>query len=557
MGKPLRKPDPRGIEEVREREPGGLETVDDGQQQDTLAVSSTDFVKVEKNVISLGFFSPSSSRSGQAKPKVITFTRVENGRRFKESVIITPGYIEDESGKPRPVLPNTADQDKYLAFHKLLMERRRRHGTITNPIEFTSAELLRLLGINHSSGKNFKEVAEWLDVMSSATVMSKLVWHAGEKRWAKGKDRYHVFARAVSIGEQFEPGKTAEANLVWLDPWQLENLIQNFTLPIDFETYRRLKNHIAKALVPLLQIWLYATREKGSFEKRYDELCQILSLTEYSAVSRIAQQLKRSLDELQMHGYLSRWAIQDAGEPRSYKIVFWHGEKFHRDRNRFAHGTVAALPPTQEEDSSAQVGGEEVPAQPDGPPPLVAEMVERGIAEKRARQILSRLPTGQEVLDQLEWGDFLVAEAKQGRGQPLRNPPGLYVHLLTNNITPPDTFTTSRRRRLFEESKEARQREEAEKERRREAYYQYRAQAISKHIEAAYTPEEYARLLQKEEEEACKEDPRRFQDWKPTTLKTYVVSRFRASIERQLPFMSLDEFCQELDRAPLLPFSQE
>ena len=46
-------------------------------------------------------------------------------------------------------------------------------------------------------------------------------------------------------------GTIADANYVWLSEWQLENINQNFLLPIDLFTYRQLKNHIAKALVPL------------------------------------------------------------------------------------------------------------------------------------------------------------------------------------------------------------------------------------------------------------------------------------------------------------------
>ena len=54
----------------------------------------------------------------------------------------------------------------------------------------------------------------------------------------------------------------ADANYIWLSEWQLENINQNFLLPIDLETYRKLKNHIAKALAPLIQIWLYASQKK-------------------------------------------------------------------------------------------------------------------------------------------------------------------------------------------------------------------------------------------------------------------------------------------------------
>ena len=62
----------------------------------------------------------------------------------------------------------------------------------------------------------------------------------------------------VSVGKEIEDGTIADANYVWLSAWQLENINNKFLIPIDLEAYRELKNHISKALVPLLQIWLYS-----------------------------------------------------------------------------------------------------------------------------------------------------------------------------------------------------------------------------------------------------------------------------------------------------------
>jgi len=84
----------------------------------------------------------------------------------------------------------------------------------------------------------------------------------------------------------------------------------NHLLPIDLEAYRELKNHIAKALVPLLQIWLYATRREGVYEKRYEELCQFLNIQQYRYESLIKRTLGPSLDELKQFGYLADWQTQ-------------------------------------------------------------------------------------------------------------------------------------------------------------------------------------------------------------------------------------------------------
>jgi hypothetical protein len=99
-----------------------------------------------------------------------------------------------------------------------------------------------------------------------------IVYFAGRKVWVS--DTFHVFDRFVSVGNPLPDGSLADKHYVWLSDWQLENINNNHLLPFDFEAYKQLRNHIAKILVPLLQMWLFASRESGCFEKRYGDLCQ-------------------------------------------------------------------------------------------------------------------------------------------------------------------------------------------------------------------------------------------------------------------------------------------
>jgi len=113
--------------------------------------------------------------------------------------------------------------------------------------------------------------------MSATTIISDgAVYVTGKKRFAR--ERFRVFDRAFKFRERnwmMEPSRMQI--YVWLSTWQLENINNKFLVPIDLETYRELNNHIAKALVPLLQVWLYASKKAESFEKRYTELCEILT----------------------------------------------------------------------------------------------------------------------------------------------------------------------------------------------------------------------------------------------------------------------------------------
>ena len=171
------------------------------------------------------------------------------------------------------------------------MDSKRRYGEVRNPIGFSSAELLDLLGQCRIRGRNYEHIDEWLNVMTTTTIISEgMIYLDGRPIWSK--DRFRVFDQAASIGSELEGGRRADKNYVWLSRWQLENINKNHLLPIELESYLKLKNHISKALVPHLQIWLYASRNARAFEKRYDELCQVLNLHPYSHTSKIKEKLE-------------------------------------------------------------------------------------------------------------------------------------------------------------------------------------------------------------------------------------------------------------------------
>jgi hypothetical protein len=287
---------------------------------EVVTLPSTDFVSAEKNLLSTGFFSPTSKNVKNVKAKFITFTRTENGTRRLCRVTIVPGALYG--------LPTTAHQDKFIAFMKLL-ESKRRGGIVSNPVCFHTSEMLRLLGLRLDAGKNYLELEEFFEVMVATTIKSEdAVYIKGKKSWAS--DMFHAFERAVAYGKELPDGTTAVINQVWLSEWMLDSINNFYTIPIEFEAYKQLKTPVAKALVPLLQTWLFVSEGERSFTKRYDELCQHLNITKYKYLSDIQKRFSPALDELKAHGYLKNWKLEKTQD--GYKVVFYHGEKYFRDR---------------------------------------------------------------------------------------------------------------------------------------------------------------------------------------------------------------------------------
>jgi len=276
-----------------------------------------EFIKAEKNLETLGFFTPYSYWTRDVKKKVISFTKTEGNKRVKASVTILPSA---EYG-----LPDTSDLDKYRAFQKILSDELIRNGKVPQHITFTSANLIEAMG-RTKDGKLYKEIKDWLMKMVFTGINSEgAVWLAGKKMWVS--DSFHVFERAVAYGQELEDGMIADCHHVWLSDWQLENINEFWLLSIDYDLHKQLRKPIAKSLLPLLQIGFYASG--GTYTKRYDELCQFLGIKNHQKYSYIRRQLDPSFEELQEKGFLAKWDYDENEIYKTYNITWQAGERFY------------------------------------------------------------------------------------------------------------------------------------------------------------------------------------------------------------------------------------
>ena len=410
-------------------------------------VPANTFTKVDNNLTGIGFFTASSKRSRKAIEK--TTVVVDQGLEHRISILPSAKYG----------LPITQDQDYWLALMKLVEEHRRRVGKITNPFVFTTAEVTKILGQAHS-GKNYKAVEEWLAVMASTTIEGG-AYNTVQKSWMT--KRTHAVETTITVGKELPDGTIAAKNHIWFSQWQLDNINAGNLIAIELSTYTQLQNNISRNLVPHLQEWLYASQRDGRFEKQYEDVCQLLGIRAYRYHSEIDRNFGPSLNELTTHGYISKWAIEPMANGKNFKLVLWHGPKYHRDRQArlskkphpeilAAGDTAAARRPRQRRLNLAPV-----PDPQQTPPPViidynvVAELEKRGVGGTDARKLLSTLKPGQPVLDQLEYADHLIAQ-KRGK---IENPPGFYISLLQRDVPVPPSFETSQARKARQEAESA------------------------------------------------------------------------------------------------------
>jgi hypothetical protein len=167
---------------------------------------------------------------------------------------------------------------------------------------------------------------------------------------------------------------------------------------------------------------------------------------------------------------------------------------------------------------------------------LLAEMTRRGIAEKMARELLGKLKQGQEVMDQLEYVDFLVDKDRRGK---FDNPPGLYVFYVRDNIAPPADFFSSRKKRLQEQAQQAKNAERARKAQLEIDYEKCRAEKVRRYI-AALPAEQYRQLLDQQRQIAR----RMFKNMTPIQIDEMAVNLVNTEVQEsgRVPVVSFEEF---------------
>lgn len=193
---------------------------------------------------------------------------------------------------------------------------------------------------------------------------------------------------------------------------------------------------------------------------------------------------------------------------------------------------------------------------PEPPPPalpsssatrgeVLRALVERGVQEGRARKLLKDLPAEQPAMDQIEWGDMQV-KLKERTRDPIQNPPGFYVHLLTCNYPVPASFETSHKRALHEQAQqrdmESRAREaqlELDAYEGRERYEASVAAKADEHIESQPQPAIERRI--KAHMAKIQGDAPQYR-WPPDTLRGFALKKLREEIAIELGLPTFEEF---------------
>jgi len=289
-------------------------------------IAQRGFVKAERNLEAVGFFSASNNELKKKSEKVIRMRRKVDGRVQDVEITILPSA--------KWGLPSTVHQDIYRAFQMIVTERIREAGGVPKHISFTSAELLGQMGVSRRNmgGREYKLIEEWLDVMCFTGIKVNAkggVWDARRKEWITR--RVTVFEEVVCCGEELSDGTVADEHHIWLSDWQHANLNEFYLLSLNYDLYKSLERNIAKSLFSLLHSWFYVG--DGKYTERYDKLCSFLGLKVHSRASYMRRQLEPAHEELKEKGFLDRWTYRKM-RSGGVLITWYAGEQYFEDRAR-------------------------------------------------------------------------------------------------------------------------------------------------------------------------------------------------------------------------------
>lgn len=519
------------------------------------ANDTNSFFRVEKDLISYGYFSVSSNHRKDKKELV--------RRQTKKIVIIRKTKTEQVTATVRSYedlgQPGNGDLRLFMGLMKIIQESPEHRPYITNPVRFKASDLLRLIGYRDTKtatgktkrawGKStYQMLYRWLDRMATTSVKLEGNLTDEEKTYYGIKGGWRFVDNYRVQGEKRTDGTVSDQIEIVLSERALMNLNRFRTVPINFAAFFSLKKDIAQILVPLLQIWFYGGN--GTYTKNYAEFCNLLGVTEYKKESYIVQTLFPSLDELVEKKFLRDYKIEKNKARTGFNLIlgagtnFYEALKFSKQHKAAAlqEGEIffkvvtptTALPPTE---SMSEEQRE-----------IYERMQTIGLYEETIKNLLETYEPN--ILERrLDFAEYVVEQKKQ-RGDDVQRPAGLIKTILMTNTVPPD-FQSKKDALMAEEMakqlKEAAEAEQFRHDQLEMAFYNY-VRLYWQTKFAKLTTEEIAQRKQQYLEQTTAADRARInglpEDKRESELERLTAFRFEMEFAEEAPtiadFLKLD-----------------
>ena len=259
------------------------------------------------------------------------------------------------------------------------------------------------------SGRTYQDIRQAIKRIISTVLESKGAFYR-KGVGKRGTDTFHLYDRAIFLGETLPDGTVADTNYLFLGTWYLESINARYVKPLDYGFYRSLHGHVASRLYELLGVKFYRMGPHPYIKYRYSNICQLLPVTRHRYFSQAKQKLDPAHQELIRKDFFKdvEWT-KIPGESNDWYVSYWPGPRAKEELSRFprqpaltqeaAQGAPQVPPagPLEEDEPTTPVAGKDTSrksrtlpeftqAQLEASKELQGLGVSKGTAEELARQ---------------------------------------------------------------------------------------------------------------------------------------------------------------------------
>jgi hypothetical protein len=361
-------------------------------------------------------------------------------------------------------LTTAIDDEVILA----LIQLTKRDNNFSNRrVNFSRLELIKALNWANT-GQSYDRIKTSLDRWTSVYLQYENAWRDNRTKTWKTIG-FHIIDKyelndSRTTGEQLD---LIPSYIVWGEDI-FESFQAGYLKPLDYDLCMGLSNSTAKRMYRFLDKRFHH-KPDWTFDLKELAHEHIGLGRHYEGPAHLKRNLMPAITELERVGFLEPLPETDRfpKDGKSWKV-------------RLIQKSAALTPlPAAASD-------------PESPPPLVDELINRGVTKATAAELVQKHPAAA-IQAKLEVFDYLKEKADK---RVAKSPAGYLVKSITDDYAVPEGFTTKAERdRLAEVARQARQAEAQEARRKREEDHREREEA--KQI-AAYrkslTPEQFAQL---------------------------------------------------------------
>jgi hypothetical protein len=399
----------------------------------------------------------------------------------------------------------------------------------------TLRDICRELGVQ-MNGPQAHAIKQALYQNAFAGITAKVSYKSADgrtRRFEKGFTRYSVYF----AGEEL-PNEVGMADAVYIflneDYWQVLN--NAVFRPLDYDYQKALSAGAHQRFYELVSFAVFAALSKRRDEAKlvYSDYCLRAPQTRYFTRAQVQKQMFKIHRPHVAAGYVNKIRyrqITDQEGQADWEIFYTPGPRARAQYAYFKNRQkTEVIEVSSQEENTLLL--------PEADPELVDELVKRGVSPARSKKILADLKADDELLDLLEWGDYLVGTANGN----IRNPAGFYIYLIQDWVLPPGNFETTRLRKLREAAQQKADEDRGRKMRLQLAYDEYQEETIDQHIAQHLNGEAYIKAF----EAKRKEMRRLFKNLPDATVEEITRQGIRQDLKTagMVKFMPFDDFAR-------------